>query len=57
MEKEFDYKHINPNRKSGVILHISSLPSKYGIGTFGKSAYEFADFVKKQDFTTGKFCH
>lgn len=27
-------------------MHISSLPSKYGIGTLGKEAYRFADFLK-----------
>ena len=31
--------------KSGVLLHISSLPSPYGIGTMGRAAYAFADFV------------
>ena len=31
------------NRASGILLPISSLPSKYGIGTFSKEAYEFAD--------------
>lgn len=35
------------SRKSGIIMHISSLPEKYGIGTLGKCAYEFADFLKK----------
>lgn len=34
-------------RKSGILLAISSLPSNYGIGTLGKSAYEFIDFLKK----------
>ncbi len=34
-------------RKSGVILPISSLPSKYGIGTFSKSAYEFVDKLQE----------
>jgi 4-alpha-glucanotransferase len=34
-------------RGSGVILHISSLPSPYGIGTLGNEAYEFVDFLKK----------
>lgn len=34
-------------RGSGILLHISSLPSDYGIGTFGKEAYRFADFLKK----------
>ena len=32
-------------RLSGVLMHISSLPSEFGIGTFGKSAYEFVDFL------------
>ena len=34
-------------RKCGTLLHISSLPSDYGIGNFGNSAYEFVDFLKK----------
>ena len=34
-------------RRSGILMHIASLPGKYGIGTFGKSAYEFCDFLKK----------
>ena len=33
------------NRGSGIILAVSSLPSKYGIGTFGRAAYRFADFL------------
>lgn len=33
------------DRSSGILMHISSLPSNYGIGTFGKSAYEFVDFL------------
>ena len=39
-------------RKSGVLCHISSLPSSYGIGTFGQSAYDFVDFLvsSKQSF-------
>jgi len=35
------------NRSSGIIMHIASLPGKYGIGTFGKEAYKFGDFLKK----------
>jgi 4-alpha-glucanotransferase len=35
------------NRKSGIILPIFSLPGKYGIGTLGQTAYDFADFLKK----------
>ncbi|MGL4773091.1 MAG: 4-alpha-glucanotransferase [Clostridium sp.] len=34
-------------RKSGIILPIFSLPSDNGIGTFGKEAYRFVDFLKK----------
>lgn len=34
-------------RSSGIIMHISSLPEKYGIGTFGQQAYDFADFLKQ----------
>ncbi|MRI85538.1 4-alpha-glucanotransferase [Aerococcaceae bacterium WS4759] len=32
-------------RTSGVLLHISSLPNKFGIGSFGQSAYDFVDFL------------
>lgn len=34
-------------RLTGVLLPIFSLPSKYGIGTFSKEAFEFVDFLKK----------
>ena len=34
-------------RSSGVLLHISSLPSPYGIGTMGRAAYRFVDFLKR----------
>ena len=34
-------------RRSGILMHISSLPSRYGIGKLGASAYQFADFLKK----------
>lgn len=34
-------------RGAGILCHISSLPGKYGIGTLGKEAYAFADFLKK----------
>jgi 4-alpha-glucanotransferase len=33
------------NRSSGLLLHISSLPSYGGIGDMGPAAYEFADFL------------
>ncbi len=34
------------NRAGGVLLSITSLPSKYGIGCFSKSAYDFVDWLK-----------
>lgn len=34
-------------RKSGILMPVFSLPSKYGIGTFGKEAKNFIDFLKK----------
>jgi 4-alpha-glucanotransferase len=33
-------------RGSGILLHITSLPSQYGIGDLGSSAYRFVDFLK-----------
>ncbi len=38
-------------RKAGILLHISSLPGPFGCGTFGKSAYRFADFLAASGFT------
>ena len=38
-------------RSSGVFLSISSLPSKYGIGTLGKEAYKFVDFLSESGFS------
>lgn len=35
------------NRSAGILLPLSSLPSKYGIGCFSKSAYEFVDWLKE----------
>ena len=34
-------------RQSGILLHISSLPGPDGIGSLGKEAFEFADFLKE----------
>ena len=34
-------------RESGVLLSITSLPSKYGIGCFDKAAYDFVDWLEK----------
>lgn len=34
-------------RESGILMHITSLPSPYGIGTMGKCAYDFVDFLQQ----------
>lgn len=39
-EKNFGFTH-----KSGILMAVSSLPSPYGIGTFGKAAFNFIDFL------------
>ena len=37
---------IDLDRKSGILMPMSALPSPYGIGTMGKAAYQFVDFLK-----------
>jgi len=39
------------NRKSGILLHITSLPGDEGTGTLGKHAYRFLDFLEKSKQT------
>jgi 4-alpha-glucanotransferase len=34
-------------RSAGILLHISSLPSAFGIGDMGSDAYSFADFLNR----------
>ena len=38
---------ISMKRASGILMHITSLPGKYGIGTMGQSAYDFVDFLER----------
>ena len=45
--KNFGFSH-----KAGIIMPISSLPGKYGIGSFGSEAYDFVDFLH----ATGQTC-
>ena len=33
-------------RSSGILMHITSLPGPYGIGTMGAQAFAFVDFLK-----------
>jgi len=34
-------------RSSGILMHITSLPGPYGVGTMGKHAFAFVDFLKE----------
>ena len=34
-------------RESGILMHITSLPGPYGVGTMGKQAFAFVDFLKQ----------
>ena len=38
------------NRCGGVLMHISSLSGEYGIGTLGRGAQEFVDFLSESGF-------
>ncbi|MBE6668132.1 MAG: 4-alpha-glucanotransferase [Ruminococcaceae bacterium] len=39
------------NRSSGVLMHISSLYGDYSVGSFGKEAMEFIDFLSESGFS------
>lgn len=46
-------------RASGILMHISSLPGEYSVGSFGKEAKAFIDFLEKGGFSywqTLPFC-
>ena len=38
-------------RGAGVIMHISSVPSQYGIGVFDKNCFDFADKLAEMKFS------
>lgn len=42
---------MKSKRSAGILLHISSLPSRFGIGDLGPESYAFADFLQKSGFT------
>jgi 4-alpha-glucanotransferase len=37
--------NLMTNREAGILLHITSLNGKYGIGTMGDEAYRFVDYL------------
>ena len=43
-------------RTSGVLLHVSSLPSATGIGNFGTSAYRYIDFMEAAGMHVWQIC-
>ena len=44
LRSEYCYE-VKFARSSGILLHLTSLPSRFGIGDLGPAAYEFADFL------------
>ncbi len=44
------------HRSSGVLAHLSSLPSDFGIGTLGKEARRFIDFLQTCGFSYWQMC-
>ncbi len=34
-------------RSSGILMHVTSVPSEFGIGDFGPTTYKFIDFLKQ----------
>ena len=38
-------------RSAGILMPVSCLPGPYGIGSFGKEAYDFVDFLEKSGQT------
>ncbi|NPV03621.1 MAG: 4-alpha-glucanotransferase [Syntrophaceae bacterium] len=38
---------MKQDRRSGILLHVTSLPSPYGIGDLGPEAYRFAEFLHR----------
>ncbi|HNZ28144.1 MAG TPA: 4-alpha-glucanotransferase [Spirochaetota bacterium] len=47
---------MNFERASGILLHPTSLPGRYGIGTLGKEAYDFVDFLIKSGQKLWQIC-
>lgn len=47
-----DLKNFGFRHRSGIVMGVSSLPSPYGIGSFGKGAHDFVDFLD----ATGQTC-
>ncbi len=40
---------MNLNRSSGILAHITSFPSKFGIGDLGKGTFDFINFLERSN--------
>ena len=49
------YNWLN-TRSSGILLHVSSLPSDTGIGNFGAAAYRYIDFMESASMRVWQIC-
>ena len=49
--KRYNQSEPLDKRRSGVLLHLTSLPGPYGNGVIGEDAYRFVDFLKDSGFT------
>ena len=45
LDERYNFKVVRQGRRSGVLCHITSLPSPFGIGTLGDEALNFIDFL------------
>jgi 4-alpha-glucanotransferase len=56
MTQDQSNPHWLSTRYSGVLAHVTSLPSAYGIGNFGAGARQFIDFLSDHEFTFWQIC-
>ncbi|MGT2784166.1 4-alpha-glucanotransferase [Streptococcus merionis] len=49
VKKRRDAHYFMNKRYSGILMHISSLSNRFGIGSFGQSAYDFVDFLDRTE--------
>lgn len=47
---------MKTERKSGILLHPTSLPGQFGIGELGSAAYRFIDFLEKSEQQLWQIC-
>lgn len=49
--RRFKARHLRIYSSAGILLPVFSLPSRYGIGCFSQSAYDFVDWLREADLT------